>query len=222
MGKVLNEQNYQKMKKKIIILAVALLVIGVVLTAVLISLGVSKKNEVAKIDYDSQIELLEDEISDLQEQVNDEFMTNGPSDTYKELNKQQSKKNNELDKLNQSKIKSKMAIVGYYIGGGVVFVAFISGAISLLVTAHRRDISAFVIQSAKPLVNETVDEVVAPTLEKVVKSVSRGISGGVTEGKARKNSKSKSKQNSKTTTKVDSEAEVDSEADVDSETEADE
>lgn len=86
--------------------------------------------------------------------------------------------------------------------GGIALIAFalIPGgvAISMLVTAHKRDILAYEASSVAPVVGETVNYIAdetSPAIQKVVGAVSTGVAEGVVKAKTALAGNSNTNQN---------------------------
>lgn len=180
MAKYLNEEQYQKTKKKLIKIANIVIVIGVILALTLLIAGIVKKSNSGKTtEFDNQINALKQEISILDEQINNEFMDNGLSSKYYELDRQRDTKQSQLTDLEMDKFdkENNKSYIGFF--GGVAFVVVLFGGIagSLYFIAYRRNITAFTVQQTMPIAQEGLQEI-APTLGKVSEEIYKGIRKG--------------------------------------------
>ena len=180
MAKYLNEEQYQKTKKKLIKIANIVIAIGVILALTLLIAGIVKKSNSGKTtEFDNQINALKQEISILDEQINNEFMDNGLSPKYYELDRQRDTKQSQLTELEMDKFdkENNKSYIGFF--GGVAFIVVLFGGIagSLYFIAYRRNITAFTVQQTMPIAQEGLQEI-APTLGKVSEEISKGIRKG--------------------------------------------
>lgn len=223
--KYLTEENYEKGKKVILKIAIAVLIIGIVIGVSLIVAGILKINSASEsisdntiveedtmteeeinlkiTEIDNQISEINQNINSLKAEKNQEFMDNGFSEKYYEIDSEIEIENKKISELNQEKFKlesekqfadnnlslnfdengpEKLASKGYggmMIMGGVmvlIFTAIISGKLFMLY--KRREILAFTAQQSIPVVKEGIDEM-APTIGNAAKEIAKGISSGI-------------------------------------------
>lgn len=147
----LNEERYQKTKRKFITLALVVLLIGLISGGLLIKLGITRSNEA--------------NLNELRAQKTAESRSNGFSARYYELD----------NKIN----RVEMAPLFYILGGFIVITtSMISG--SIYVFTKRREITAFTAQQVMPVAKEGIDEM-APTVGSAAKEVAKGIKEGLNE-----------------------------------------
>lgn len=157
---ILSEENYQSTKKKISYASLIILLIGLTAGGLLIYLGYSRGSR-----YDK---------SKIKVEMNKEFMGNGFTERYYELQE-------ELDKSYSSKT--------FYIFGGFIIAAscMISGFVFIL--SRGREIAAYQAQQIMPIAQEgmkqmapTVNEVMresAPVYGEVAKEIAKGVKEGM-------------------------------------------
>ena len=185
MNKYLNEERYQSMKKKIILIATIVLVVGLVLSATLLGLGFNKKsNPKDTSQYEAQIATLKQEIVLLDEQIHNEFMNNGFSSLYYSLDSQRDAKFDEQRDIERKvwNIEHDSSYVGFFAGGIVVLVLTLGVSGGLYFYAYRRSIMAFGVQQTMPIAQEGM-EAIAPSLGKVTEEITKGISRGKNKDK---------------------------------------
>ena len=223
--KYLTEENYEKGKKTILKIAITILVIGIVIGISLIIVGILKINSTSEnsnnnttieedamteeeidlkiAEIDNQINEINQNLNSLKAEKSQEFMTNGFSEKYYEIDSEIETENKKISDLNQEKfiLESEKQLTnngfiddfeeggpenlaskgfgGMMIMGGVmvlIFTALISG--NLFMIYKRREILAFTAQQSIPVVKEGIEEM-APTIGNVVKEVTKGISSGI-------------------------------------------
>lgn len=181
MGKYLNEANYKKTQKFFIIIAIAILVVGLAVSTLLLVLGIHKKqNPKDTSNYQAQIERLESEMASLETQKTEEFHANGISVKFNSLQNQYDKKLNEKVKL-ENKIfdaEHDSSHIFLFFGAGVVFLISVSTSISLFVIAYRRNLLAFGAQQVMPIAQEGIEHM-APSIGKASEEISKGITKGI-------------------------------------------
>jgi len=149
-NKYLNEERYQKTKKKLQTVALIILVVGILCGGLLLFKGINTE----KIDKTA-----------LRAEQNQEFMQNGFSEKYYELQE-------ELRKDDSKYV---------FIGLGI-FVLITSGFTSLAIylTTKRREIAAFGAQQMMPIAQEGIDTM-APTVGNAAKEIVKGVKKGLKE-----------------------------------------
>ena len=147
----LSEEKYQKNKKKIVLFALIILLIGLISGGLFIKIGVTRSGEA--------------NLSELKGLKKEEFHSNGFSSKYYELDSQ----------IN----RVEMAPLFYMLGGFIIIAtSMISG--SIYVFAKRREITAFTTQQVMPVVKEGIEEM-APTVGGAAKEVAKGVKEGLNE-----------------------------------------
>lgn len=223
--KYLTEENYEKGKKIILKIAITILVIGIVIGISLIVAGILKINSTSEnssnnttieedamteeeidlkiAEIDNQINEINQNLNSLKAEKSQEFMANGFSEKYYEIDSEIETENKKISDLNQEKfiLESEKQLTnngfiddfeeggpenlaskgfgGMMIMGGVmvlIFTALISG--KLFMIYKRREILAFTAQQVIPVAQEGIDEM-APAIGNVAKEVAKGISSGI-------------------------------------------
>ncbi|HPQ78990.1 MAG TPA: hypothetical protein PLG47_00865 [Candidatus Dojkabacteria bacterium] len=201
--KYLNEEEYQKVVKKLSRISIIILVFGLLIGGGLIGYGFIKSNEVNKpvveeqekneSDTQAEINALEEELAELEAKKIEEFTTNGHSEEYFRLNNQIEEKNIKLGGLRigelgssvifkpikdeADEVKNKVKTAPYFMTGGFVIFASIVLALMFFLFAKRRQITAFSVQQSMPVTKEGLEEM-APTLGEVGKEIAKGIKEG--------------------------------------------
>lgn len=216
--KYLTEENYEKGRKKLKKIIVVILIIGFLVGGGLIFTGIIKTNTIKSdietkesqrtetdikkeiTDIESQIESVEMEITDLNNEQIKIFQEDmGFSDRYNEISKEVTTKQNELDKLNESKSEldtelwkiqsgyndTKNSIetsqyIPFYMIGAFVLVASCIISLALYIFLKRREITAFTAQQVMPVAQEGIEKM-APTAGNAVKEIAKGIKEGINE-----------------------------------------
>lgn len=225
--KYLTEENYEKGKKTILKIAITILVIGIVIGISLIVAGILKINSTSEnssnnttittieedamteeeidlkiAEIDNQINEINQNLNSLKAEKSQEFMANGFSEKYYEIDSEIETENKKISDLNQEKfiLESEKQLTnngfiddfeeggpenlaskgfgGMMIMGGVmilIFTALISG--KLFMIYKRREILAFTAQQVIPVAQEGIDEM-APAIGNVAKEISKGIASG--------------------------------------------
>ena len=192
--KYLNESNYEKTKRLLVFVAIIILLIGIGTGGFLINTGI-KKSALAEENTQNvrTEEVIQTELNDLKSQLaslnakkTEEFTKNGFSEQYytlqNEIDSIQQKVNTltmELWEINSdysssNAIITKSRSMKYYMFGAFVIIAscLISG--SLFLYSKRRELLAFNVQQAMPIVKEGIDEI-TPTISKTIKEVSKAV-----------------------------------------------
>lgn len=208
----LNEENYQTGKKKIITLALIILICGILLGGTLITIGIIKSSKIGKSttdvvekeDIQSQIDSLENELVSLKAQKNKEFMENSFSEEYYRLDNEISKKEREISNLKEKNWKDengfnsfdttfeKSKYIPLYMFGAFIIISTIMVSGYIYMFAKRREILSFTAQQVMPVAQEGMEKM-APTIGKVGKEitkemapaygeVAKEISKGIKEG----------------------------------------
>lgn len=222
--KYLTEEHYEKGKKVILTVAIIVLVIGITIGVALIIGGISKLNSTSEnssnnitieedamteeeidlkiAEIDNQINEINQNLNSLKAEKSQEFMANGFSEKYYEIDSEIETENKKISDLNQEKfiLESEKQLTnngfiddfeeggpenlaskgfgGMMIMGGVmilIFTALISG--KLFMIYKRREILAFTAQQVIPVAQEGIDEM-APAIGNVAKEISKGIASG--------------------------------------------
>ena len=193
---LLNEENYEKTKKKITTISLIILIIALLIGSTLIALGIIKTNTSKKDaekanqeSYNASEQRLK-EIASEKESLNLQYdaknqecdsLDMSAKDWYSKVNQCRrdasaiSSKITNLEseefKLNNNydKVEAKNFIPLSVFGGVIIF---IGGMISLSIylIAKKRDISAFAIQQSMPLAQEVIGKM-APTIGDAGKTV---------------------------------------------------
>lgn len=174
MGKFLNEENYQRTKKKLSLIALIILVAGLVIGGALIIGGVAKINNSKNSD---KIATLKEEIIVLEEQKDDEFFSNGMTAEWRRLDNQLQDKIKELNK-----IESKTGAIFMCFGGGSIILFSGVGALAMLVFIKRREIASFATQQMMPVMQEGID-VMAPTIGSAAGTIAGEVTRAVRKAK---------------------------------------
>lgn len=179
----LNEENYQKNKKKIKTAGILVLIIGLLIGGGLITTGLVKYNE-AQLNSEeissiqTEIDGYNTQLASLKSQQNQEFRSNGLSENYYILDSQIDKIEDKIDILEESLEADTSYLVVFYMFGGFIIVGtlMISGVI--FTTANRREINAFYVQQQMPIVKEGIEKM-APTAGVAAKEITKGIKEGL-------------------------------------------
>ena len=198
----LSEENYEKSKKKIVKLAIIILVLGIVVGGFLITIGIIKSTKVDKEDSNStrtaeiiekEADELRNEKASLEAKQSAEFKENGFSEEYYRLDNEISSKQRKILELQTEKWKltsgfnktsssmEKMDAVPFYMFGAFIIIASLMGAGSVYMFAKGREIAAFKVQQTMPLAKEGVEKM-SPTVEKSIGGIAKSITKGIKEG----------------------------------------
>jgi len=197
----LTEENYERGKKKVITIALIVLVLGLLIGGSLIATGIIKSSQVettsstarSKETIQSEIDSLNSELATLKAKKNQEFTSNGFSEEYYRLDNEIKTKQSKITELETEKWKtdsgfnstkdtiSKAKYVPLYMFGAFIIIAscMISGSIYLF--AKRREITAFTAQQVMPVAQEGIEKM-APTVGNAAGSIAQGITKGIKEG----------------------------------------
>ena len=197
----LTEENYERGKKKVVTIALIVLVFGLLIGGSLIATGIIKTSQVettsstarTKETIQLEIDSLNSELASLKAKKNQELTTNGFSEEYYRLDNEIESKQSKISNLkteiwkaesgfNSTKDSiSKAKYVPLYMFGSFIIIAscMISGSIYLF--AKRREITAFTAQQVMPVAQEGIEKM-APTIGDAAESVAQGITKGVKEG----------------------------------------
>lgn len=194
----LTEENYERGKKKVMTIALIVLVLGLLIGGSLIATGIIKSSQVqtsssterSKETIQSEIDSLNSELATLGAQKNQEFQSNGFSEEYYRLDNEISTKQSKVSDLETEIWKadsgynstrdsiSKAKYVPFYMFGAFVIIAscMISGAIFMF--AKRREITAFTAQQVMPVAQEGIDKM-SPTIGNAAGAIAKGIKDGL-------------------------------------------
>lgn len=190
----LNEENYKNTKKKIYLIAMLILVVGLCIGGYFIYNGVAKP-KTSKVE--SLQKVLEEKKKELEDKgiIYDEFakynagesydlmiITNAlePSFDYCDFEEYE---NNSITKEYCS---AKNSISDYSTASSIMIGVFISVAtcltsFTIFFFAKGRDMIAFQAQSVMPVAKEVIGDI-APTIGDASKEISKGITEGIKEG----------------------------------------
>lgn len=194
----LNEENYQRTKKKITTIALVILIVGVLIGGGLIATGLIKSSNVeSSVDtgrtkevIQAEIDTLNEELVPLEAQKTKEFMNNGFTEKYYSLDNEINKKETKIRELksemfdlesgfNSSFEKSKS--IPFYIFGAFIIIGSCIISFSVFMFAKRREITAFTVQQTMPLAQEGIEKM-APTIGNAAGTIGKGIAKGIKEG----------------------------------------
>ena len=203
----LTEENYERGKKKVVTIALIVLVLGLLIGGSLIATGIIKSSQVettsstarSKETIQSEIDSLNSELATLKAKKNQEFKDNGFSEEYYRLDNEIQTKQSKVSDLeteiwkaesgfNSTKDSiSKAKYVPFYMFGAFIIIAscMISGSIYMF--AKRREITAFTAQQVMPVAQEGIEKM-APTVGNAAGSIAQGITKGIKEGMKDNNS----------------------------------
>lgn len=187
----LTEENYERGKKKIRLIALAILVAGLLIGGGLIGTGVATKNSGGK-DTVSEEEI-NDELATLKAQQHAEFKANGLSEEYYKIgNKIQSLENKLSDSKFSATRNEAKATPLFMFGGFAIFASLMLSA-AIYMRTKGREIVAFHAQQIRPVAKEGIEKA-TPTIAKagatiakemgpaygaVAKEVAKGIKEGL-------------------------------------------
>ena len=192
-NKYLNEERYQRGKKKLILISLIILILGIILGSGLILMGIEKKNTV-KIESQTRLTEIEKEKSELNAQITsknyecDSLNMMDPN-WYSDVNKCNSESMELTKKLNDLKseefdLKNNdgEAYNLLCVLGGMVILAGCGISFVIFMFTKRREIMAFSAQQVMPVAKEGI-ETMAPTIGTVGKEIAKGISEGIRNAK---------------------------------------
>lgn len=179
MNKYLNEEQYQKARKKILTIAGIVLVVGLLLAITLMVAGFVKKSNLkdnGASKYAGQISTLQQEISTLEQEISSEFLANGFSNRYYTLEGQRDAKQREKMNLEQKSwdVENSNAHIILFSSAGMVLFITMGASGMLYFIANRRAVAAFTVQQTMPIAQEGL-ETIAPSVGKVAEEISKGI-----------------------------------------------
>lgn len=191
----LTEENYARGKKKVVAIALIVLVLGLLIGGSLIATGIIKSSqaqtssstEKSKETIQSEIDGLNSEMAILKAKKNQEFTSNGFSEEYYRLDNEINTKQNKIFDL-KAEIResnsgfnltiSKAKYVPLYMFGGFIIVASCMIASSIYMFAKRREILAFQAQQVMPVAKEGINKM-APTIGNAAGEIAKGIKEGL-------------------------------------------
>ena len=192
-NKYLNEERYQRGKKKLVLISLIILILGIILGSGLILMGIEKKNTV-KIESQTRLTEIEKEKSELNAQITsknyecDSLNMMDPN-WYSDVNKCNSESMELTKKLNDLKseefdLKNNdgEAYNLLCVLGGMVILAGCGISFVIFMFTKRREIMAFSAQQVMPVAKEGI-ETMAPTIGTVGKEIAKGISKGIRDAK---------------------------------------
>lgn len=156
-GQYLNEERYQKNRKKLMGVAVAILITGMLIGGGLLIGGIIKKNSASQID--------------------DSMPTYSSTSSFDDnVNSSRNWMNRASDRADEEFEATAMMTVG----GFIVF-ASIAISIPFFIWANGRAIMAFQAQTVAPVAKEGVEKA-APVVGKAVGGIAKEVAKGVKEG----------------------------------------
>lgn len=181
--KFLNEERYQKSKKKLIILAILILMIGLSIGGYLITSGIEKFKQIKLSDeeinqIETQIDDYNTQLASLKAQKSQEFSNNGKSEIYYNLENQIDKINKNIEKLEDKLEQDTFDVFPLCMFGGFAILASLIISFSIYSTAKGREISAFYVQQQMPIAKEGINEI-APTIGNAAGEIAKGIKKGL-------------------------------------------
>ena len=183
----LNEEHFQKTKKKLNIALILVLVIGISIGGLLIFNGVKEpSSNLAKLKTELETKAAELEKKGITPCAN--YKCGEGYDLYvieKALDPSFSHcnftecKNNELTKeyCKEANKNDESTRTAFIIGGSVVIVMTLAISMSMWATINQRKILAFHAQQVMPIAQEGIEEM-APTMGKAAKEVAKGVKEG--------------------------------------------
>ena len=198
----LNEEKYQKTRKKIVILAVVIFLVGLIIGGSLIVTGIKKASDVksgsspeakeeikakkdkAKEEIQAKKDEINSELTTLKAKQRQEFKANGFSEEYYRIDNEIDSKEAKIAELDsqiwkiEDEYKSEddssqlQKYIPFYVFGG--FIIFVFGMISLSIymIAKRREMLAFSAQQVMPVAQEGIEKI-APTVGKAGASIAK-------------------------------------------------
>lgn len=196
----LTEENYERGKKKVVKIALIVLILGLLIGGSLIATGIIKSSQVetttssarSKETIQTEIDALNSELATLEAKKNQEFQSNGFSEEYYRLDNEIETKKSKVSDLKTEIWKadsgfnstedsiSKAKYVPLYILGAFIIIVSctISGALYLF--SKRREITAFTAQQVMPVAQEGIDKM-APTIGNAAGELAKGIKKGLND-----------------------------------------
>lgn len=201
----LNEDDFQRTKKKITRLALVVLICGILLGEGLIAAGImksravdSKTNKRTEEVVQAEIDSLNSELATLKSKLDTEFEKNDFSEEFYRLQNEISQKKRKIGKLESelweissgfnstSKSIEKGKAIPFYMFGAFIILASGMISFSIYVFAKRREITAFTAQQIMQVAQEGVEKL-TPTMKNTAKEIAKGITSGIEEGKKENN-----------------------------------
>lgn len=197
--KILNEEKYKKAKKTLITAAIIVAVIGISIAGNVMITGINKTKESTKAyeaekakeperlaSLESKISKLKIQKNDLEQKQSKEFKeANGFSDLYYEYKSQLNDVSENLRGVEAEKRKIEMGMdtagtpsrikgeeMSYKFQSFFILFTTLIFVAPLLFIAYRRNVMAFGVQQAMPVVKEGMEEI-APTMGKVAGSMAK-------------------------------------------------
>lgn len=181
--KYLNEETYQKSKSKLKTVAIIVLIIGLLIGGGLIATGVIKSNaakltteEISRVQ--TLIDSYDSQLSSLKAQKSQEFLNNGHSEKYYNLDNEINKIIDKIHELEDSLDKDTSWLVIFYIFGGFIVICTFMVSCIISANANGREISAFYAQQQIPIAKEGIEKM-APSVGNVAKEITKGIKEGL-------------------------------------------
>lgn len=188
----LNEEKYQKTKKKLISVAFIFLILGIIVGGILIFTG-NQKEKQHEISIQEKLDTIKTKRTELEKQLADKSYEcnsldmNNPN-WFAESGKctdEETKIRVELGKLDSEEVslehQAGPAIIFYVLGGMSIFIGLVIFG-SIYMTAKRREIAAFGAQQMMPIAQEGIDTM-APTVGNATKEIAKGIKEGLKDNK---------------------------------------
>lgn len=191
-NKYLNEERYQRGKKKLVLISLIILILGIILGSGLILMGIEKKN-VVKMESQTRLTEIEKEKSELNAQITtknyecDSLNMMDPN-WYSDVNKCNSESMELTKKLNDLKseefdLKNNdgEAFILLCVLGGMIILAGCGISFGIFMFTKRREIMAFSAQQVMPVAKEGIEKM-APTVGNAVGSIGKELAKGISEG----------------------------------------
>lgn len=196
----LNEEKYQNTKKKINLVSLIVLIIGLAIGIYLIYNGVAKPKTAKLNEYKTVLETKKKELEDKEVVSSSNYSAGESYDLYiitKALDPSfdwcsfDEAKNNTLTKdyCSLKNSTGDFASTTSIMFGAFICIVTCMISFSIFMFAKRREILAFTTQQVMPIAKEGIDEIVptigkaaeemAPTLGKVAGEITKGIKNGL-------------------------------------------
>ena len=191
--KYLNEEKYQKTEKKLTVIAVLILVIGLCIGGFLIYRGIAKPGS-AKVDElraglekkKAELESKGVQYSDFAKYTDGEpyelkIITNALDPSFNHCSFEEYKNNSITKDYCKAKNSNGDMATALYIMFGI-FICFTTCMIAFFIftVAKRRHILAFAAQQTIPVAKEGIDEM-APTIGNAAGEIAKGIKKGLSD-----------------------------------------
>lgn len=191
--KYLNEEKYQKTEKKLTVIALFILIVGLCIGSFLIYRGVAKpgaaKVDELRVDLEKKKTELESkgvQYSDFAKYTDGEayalkIITNALDPSFNHCSFDEYKSNSiTKDYCKAKNSNGEMATTLYIIFG--IFICFATCMIAFFIftVAKRRHILAFAAQQTIPVAKEGIDEM-APTIGNAAGEIAKGIKKGLSD-----------------------------------------